>query len=363
MQPRKTPTYVLFLLLSISIQACNSNSAHENKVEVRPTEVKIIKAFRGDIYTEIHATGTILPKHESYIGPKVSGRIEKFYADEGDFVQKGNPLLSLEQVRFKLAFSEAQAAHKENLAQLKNMELKLERKKVLFEKGIIDREIYDDIATEVELTRARVDTSRPRLDRAEENLKDSILYAPFTGFVVEKKMNTGEIFSGVSNEYVFHLVDTGTVRVEVNIFETKKRYVKTGQIVSVSVDAIPGKMFEGEITVVIPLIDAASRKFLVKIELANQDFRLESGMFARVRIPEKKRMGTLLVPAGAVVERDAGKVVFVANDALTASEKNVGTGLMTPEHVEILSGIEEGDRIIIEGIYAVRDGTPLIINE
>jgi membrane fusion protein (multidrug efflux system) len=292
----------------------------------------------------------------------VSGRIEKFFADEGDFVEKASQLLRLEQVRFNLAHEQAKAAYKESMAQLKNLESKLERKKALFEKGVVNREALDDSTTDVELGRARADTAKSLLETAEEDLKDSVLYAPFPGFVVEKRMNMGEIFSTVSNQYVFHIVDTGSVKVEVDIFETKKQYLKTGEKVSVDVDAIPGRMFQGEITVVNPLIDSASRKFLVKIEIPNPGFLLETGMFARIQIPEEKREAALLIPSKAVIARGDKKVLFIAGEK-TAAERHIKTGLITSEIVEVLEGVEEGERVIVEGLYAVKDGTPLIIVE
>ncbi len=344
------------------LQACGSNSADEQKERLRPAGVKITEAVKGDISTEIHATGTILPKDEAYIGPVVSGRIEKFFVDEGDFTEKGDPLLQLEQIRFSLALKEAKAAYAESLAQLKNTELKLKRNRELFEKNIIDKEILDNIKTDAELTRARADIARARFERAEQDLKDSVLYAPYRGFIVERKMNKGEFYSTLSNDYVLHLVDTSSVRIEVNIIETKKQWIKAGKKVLVFVDAIPGKTFDGEITTVNPLIDPVSRKFLVKIEIPKNDFTLESGMFARVMIPEEKRTNTLLVPADALVNRDGKRTLFVAEEK-RAVIKQVRTGLITHELVEILDGIKEGDSVIVDGMYAVKDGTPLLIQE
>jgi HlyD family secretion protein len=341
--------------------ACGSNSADEQKESLRPTEVKVVEAQRGDIATVIQATGTISPNHESYLGPRVAGRIEIFFADEGDFVEQGAPLLNLERVRFELALNEARAACAESRSAQKNVELKLKRNQELLARGVINKEAFDDMATENELARARADMARSRLERAEEDYKDSVLHAPFAGFVVERRMNTGEMFSGMPNEYVFHLVDTCTVKVEVDVFETKKQYVVPGKATVVAVDALPGRKFEGRISVVNPLVDRTSRKFLVKIEIPNPNFELESGMFARVEIPEEQSAGTLVVPAGAVIERQGRKVVFVA-EAQRAVERAVFTGLTTAERVEIRAGLQPGERIIVDGLYAVKDGTPLKIS-
>ena len=362
MQNRKNMFIALTGILLLSFCSCSQDSDSGQKENGRQAAVRIVKAFKGDILTQINATGTIAPARESYLGPKVGGRIEGFFADEGDFVEKKSPLVSLEPLRFKLALKEAEAAFRESRAHQKNLESKLKRHEELFERGIINREALDDITTEMELASARADIAGVHLENASEDMADSVLYAPFSGYVVERKMNTGEAFSALSNDFVFHVVDTSTVKVELYIFETKKQYIKTGENVLVTVDAVPEKVFSGKITVVNPFVDSASRKFLVKIEIANPDFMLETGMFARVAIPEKQRTNVLLVPSSAVLEREDKQVLFVAEEN-AAAIKTISTGVVTHEFMEILSGIKEGDAVIVDGLYAVRDGTTLLIQE
>lgn len=341
------------------IFGCSSDSRSGSDAP-RPAGVKITEAYRGDIALTIQATGTIAPQHETFLGPKVGGRIEALFVDEGDFVEKGAPLMRLEQIRFQLALEEARAAAKESNAQLKNAERTFKRTRKLFEQGVADKQLYDDTVTEVELARARAAVAAARLECAQEDFKDSVLYAPFSGFVVKRRMNTGELFAAKANEYVLHLVDTSTVKVEVHVFETKKQFVLVGKKVEVMVDAVPGAVFTGAITVVNPMIDPVSRKFLVKIEIPNPDFQLESGMFARVSIPERRSLQTLLVPAAAVTERDGRQVVFVA-DQDVARKRPVKTGMVTHEIVEIADGLSAGEQVIVDGLYAVKDGTPLVV--
>jgi len=362
---RKTSknTIKFLCVLALLTYGCGANDDKGSGDTAKPARVRVAKVIKGDIETEIKVTGTILPDRETFIGPKVSGRIDRFFVDEGDFVEKGKPIVQLEQVRFDLMVKEAEASYHESLSSLKNLEKKLIRQKDLFKKGITDKERFDDIVTDVDLARARADMAKSRFNTAKEDMKDSVLNAPFSGFVVERKMNTGEMYSGRSGDYVFHMVDTNSVKVELNIIETKKRYIKTGKTVSVLVDAIPDKVFEGKIEVVNPFVDTASRKFLVKVKLDNPDLMLSSGMFARVIIPEEQHTGILLVPAVALIEREAGKLIFLAREG-KAVARPVKTGLRTHEFSEISDGdIKEGDPVIIDGFYAVKDGTPIIIQE
>jgi membrane fusion protein (multidrug efflux system) len=361
---RKTSKIIKFLcVLTLLFYGCGSNDDKDSGDTVKPARVRVGKVLKGDISTEIKVTGSILPERETFIGPKVSGRIDKFFVDEGDFVKKGSPLVQLEKVRFDLMYKEAEASYNESISSLKNHKKKLVRQKDLFEKGITDKERFDDIVTDVDLARARAEMSKSRFNTAKEDVKDSLLNAPFSGFVVERKMNIGEMYSGRSGDYVFHLVDTSSVKVELNIIETKKRYIKKGKTVSVLVDAMPGKVFEGKIEVVNPFVDTASRKFLVKVKMDNPDLMLESGMFARVCIPEEQHSNVLLVPAEALIEREGEKLIFLARGG-KAVARVVKTGLSTHKFSEISDGdIKEGDPLIVDGFYAIKDGSPLLVEK
>ena len=362
---RKTSKKLIKIVcvLGLLFYGCGSKADKGTDDTAKPARVRVAKIIKGDISTEIKVTGTILPNRETFIGPKVGGRIDKFFVDEGDFVEAGKPLVQLEQVRFTLMYKEAEASYKESLSSLKNTENKLVRQRDLFEKGIIGKESFDDIVTEADLAKARAEMAKSRFNNAKEDMTDSVLQAPFSGFVVERKMNAGEMYTGMSGEYVFHLVDTSSVKLELNIIETKKRYIKPGKMVTVLVDAIPNRVFEGKIEVINPLIDKASRKFLVKIKIDNSDLMLESGMFARASIPEEKHTDVLLVPAAAVIDREGKTLIFLARGG-KAVLRSVKTGLKTHEFLEVTDGdIKAGDQVIMDGFYAVKDGSPLTIEK
>ncbi len=349
-------------LLLFFICTCSPDNPGSSRQETRPVEVQTAKVIKGEIRTFIDTTGTIIPERETFIGPKVIGRIEEFFADKGDRVEKGRPILRLEQTRFKLSVEEAEAAYKESVAHLKNMQQKLKRNQELYASQIIDRDMYETIKTETELAQARADIALSRLSQVREDLKDSVLHAPFSGFVVERKMNIGEFYSPQSSQYVFHIVDTARVEIETHIFETKKEYITIGKNAYITVDALRGKLFEGRISVVNPFIDTSTRRFLVKVEIPNPDFMLEPGMFARVRIPEEEKQDVLIVPADAIIEREGRKLLFVA-DGNRAFERNIATGITTHDRIELLEGATEGESVITDGLYAVKHQTAIVVRE
>jgi len=357
----KLPIMIISLSFLLLALGCGSNGS--KTIEEEPViPVLATKVKRGDISSYINTTGAIFPKQESMISPKISGRIEKLYVDEGDQVKKGQTLVRLEQERLLIVVKEAKASLKEAQAQLKNLQATLKRNQKLFEEGVIDSQRFDDTKTEKDLAQARVQRARAVLERVQQDLKDSIITAPFSGFIVEKMMNEGEMATTMPPSNIFHLVDTSRVKVECGITERKRRSIRVGKEVLIELDAYPDEVFNGKITTVNPKVDLNSRTFKIKIEIPNPDFRLESGMFARIRIIEKESKNALLIPQRAIIEQGGSKKVFVVENN-RALEKSITTGIINHKIVEVRKGLTEDDIVVTEGFYALKDGIKVIIKE
>ena len=345
----------------IAATGCDSNDA-KTVTEEPMISVIATKVARDDIVSFIFTTGTIFPQQESMISPKTSGRIEKLYVDEGDRVLKGQPLVELEQERLRIVVKEAEAYLKEAQAHLRNLESTVKRNQTLFEKGIVDSQRFDDTTTERDLAEARVQRLEATLERAQQDLKDSVITAPFDGFIVEKMMNEGEMATTMPPSNIFHLVDTNTVKIECGVNEGKRRSVKVGKEVVIELDASPGEIFMGKIAVVNPLVDPNSRTFKVKIAFPNPDFKLESGMFARVRIIDRVSKNTLLIPQRVIVDEGTAQKVFVVEEG-RAVGKVITTGIVNHPLVEVKTGLEENDIVVTEGFYSLKDGIKVTIKE
>lgn len=357
----KSLTRIIALPLLCLTLGCGSNSA-ETVFEEPVIPVLITKVKRDDIVSYIYTTGTIFPKQESMISPKTSGRIEKLYVDEADRVKQGQPLVMLEQERLRIEIKEAQASLKEAQAQLKNVEATLKRNQKLFEEGVLDSQSFDDVTTERELAKARVQRADATLERVQQDLKDSVITAPFNGFIVEKMMNEGEMATTMPPSNIFHLVDTSSVKIECNITEERKKSISVGKEAAIELDAYPGEVFTGKVTTVNPKVDIDSRTFKIKIEIANADYRLEPGMFARISIIERQSKQTLLIPERVIMEEGQTKKVFVVENG-KAVEKSITTGLVNPPFIEVTAGLQENDLVVTEGFYSLKDGIKVTIQE
>ncbi|MCK5422817.1 MAG: efflux RND transporter periplasmic adaptor subunit, partial [Deltaproteobacteria bacterium] len=251
---------------------------------------------------------------------------------------------------------------KETEAQLKNLQATLKRNQRLFEEGVIGSQQFDDTTTERDLAEARVQRAEAVLERMQQDLKDSVITAPFDGFIVEKMMNEGEMATTMPPSNIFHLVDTSRIKIECGITEGKRKSIKVGEEVLVTVDAYPDEVFTGKITTVNPKIDLKSRTFKIKTELPNPSFRLESGMFARIRIIESESKNALLIPQRVIISGEVEKKVFVVENG-RAVEKSIVTGIMDHPIVEVTEGLKEGDIVVTEGFYALKDGIKVRVKQ
>jgi RND family efflux transporter MFP subunit len=157
------------------------------------------------------------------------------------------------------------------------------------------------------------------------------------------------------------VVDISRVRLTANIVEKDLKQLQVGDATRVEVDAYPGEVFSGRIARVSPVLDPATRTAPIEIEIPNGDYRLKPGMYARVGITTNTKKDALVVPANAVIDLGGRRGVFFAQNEV-AVFRAVQAGLEQEDVVEILSGVNEGDRVITTGASALRNGDRVIVN-
>lgn len=335
--------------------------------------VVVTPVIRGEITSYVEASGTIFPARESKIGSKISGKIEKIYADEGDMVQKGQPLVKLDQTDLIITQKQAEGNLRTAEARAEQARLNLEKIKKewirlsrLHQKGVISQQQYDDInmnyriaQTQLKLVNGEVQQARITLDMAKQQLLNSVTLSPFSGVVVKKFVNEGEMISIMPPVPLFWIMNIEYVKVEVEVPEIEITTIKVGQRARIRGDSFPNRVFEGRVSVINPLVDPTSRTFRVKIDIANPRYILKAGMFARVQIVVDEHKGVLLVPRDALLTRDGKQNVFVAENPY-AIMRPVEVGLTNDLHVEITSGVNEGEMVVVKGGYGLEDGAKII---
>ena len=345
-------------------------------------EVAVEGVQKRDLVEKVSATGEIKPKKNVNISTDVAGKILKILVEEGDVVQKGQLLIKIDSAiyesnadRDREIISSSRSDLLTQEANLKKARRYLERRKQLFDEGLISRELYEDAVIQQEIAQANRQSNLHRIEQARASLKstsDAIrktsIASPIDGIVTSLKVEEGEVaIIGTMNNpgtVLLTIADLSVMVAEVLVDETDVVKVRTGKRAQVTVDAIPGKTMDGRVTEVgNSAITASSstasesRDFKTVITLENPPPTLKPGFSATADIVIEEKKGVLTVPIAALVilERDdprkkGGKVeregVFVVVDGRSAF-REVGKGIAGDMYIEITSGLKEKDEIVI----------------
>lgn len=361
-----------------------------------PMTVEFTTVRRAPLAEQILVVGNLIGAATVEVVPRVNGRLQSVDVRLGDPVRRGQVIARVEdreiqeQVRqAEASFQVTQASIRQREADLRLAKNNLERSKSLYDRQLLPQQTYDDTESryqaalaQLDLARAQFEQSKARLDELKVTLSNTIIMSPVDGFVGKRFLDPGAFAS--TNAPVASVVDIRTVRMVANLVERDLKRVPTGTPAVVEVDAFPGEKFSGKVSRVAPVFDPATRTAEMEIEVPNPGFRLKPGMYARVNLTVDTRPNALTVPANAVVNLDGRDGVFIPADgdgdgptagadarpaadaragaapggdrALTVRFQPVRTGIRDGDRVEIVTGLEDGARVITTGAAALKDG-------
>jgi membrane fusion protein (multidrug efflux system) len=338
-------------------QANGKGAGDEAAKAPPPVPVEVALPRRADMLAVYSGTSTVVADHAALIMPKVQGEIVAVLADEGDRVRAGQVLARLDGDQLRLELAQAEA-------NLRKLERDYERNVELQKRGLVSVTAFDNLRYELDAARATYDLAQLRLSYTE-------IRSPIPGIVIDRRGivrvgNTVTPVGGVietTDSALFAVADFDSLVVNVQVPETQMSRLAVGQPARVRVDAVPGRHFDGRISLITPYVDEATATFPVKLELEDPDGLLRPGMFARVDIVYERRPDALQIPRSALLDGDGPPRVFVATDG-TARERLVELGLSNGGYVEVLSGVEPGDQVVVIGQGALKEGAVVrVVNE
>lgn len=339
-----------------------------------PLTVELAPAKRMSITSEITVVGNLVGEATVSVAPRVAGRLQDISVRLGDRVGRGQRIARIEDFEIQEQVKQAEAALEVALATIRQREADLqlaktnaERSRSLYERQLLPKQTLDDnearyqsAIAALDLARAQNAQSKARLDELRINLANMVITSPVTGFVSKRLVDPGAFVS--QNSPVAEVVDVTSVRLEANIVERDLKQLKAGDPTRVEVDAFPGEHFMGRIARVSPVLDPATRTAPIEIEIPNSGFRLKPGMYARVGILTGSKKDALVVPSDAVVDLGGRRGVFTPLNQ-SAAFRTLQLGSESDEHIEVLSGLNEGDLVITTGAGALRDSDRIQIAE
>ena len=304
----------------------------------------------------LEAVGTVRATQSSQIASQTVGNIAEIRTQEGDRVQGGQVLAVIDDAQSRAAVEQSAAAVTAAQKEVTSAESELalaqstlKRYQQLYDKKSVSPQEFDEIKTRSQAAEARRDMARAgearagaALTQARTSLADTQVRAPFAGVVTEKKADAGTFAS--PGTPLFTLEDTRNYRLEAAVDESDIRVVHVGEAVPVVLDSLGNAEFHGRVAEIVPAADPSSRSFLVKIELP-ADTRFRSGLFGRAYFPRGVRTA-LLIPQAAVVERGQLRGVFVIDANQIAQLRYLTLGKASGGQVEVLSGLQQGERLV-----------------
>jgi RND family efflux transporter MFP subunit len=318
--------------------------------------VSVVSVQRADSPDLLEAVGTIRAAQTSQLASQATGNIVELRVHEGDRVQRGQVLAIIDDAQPRAAVDRAtageSAAQHEVAASDSDLVLAqstLTRYQTLYDRKSVSPQEFDEVKARYQaalahrdLTRAGQAQAKAALSQAHTSLSYTRILAPFDGVITEKKADPGML--AIPGLPIFAIEGLGRYRLESALNENDLRYVRMGESVPVVVDALESALQKGKVVQIVPAADPDSRSFLVKIELP-ADTRLRSGLFGRAQFSRGNR-SALLIPKTAVVERGQLQGVYVLDQNKIASLRYVTLGKTAGSVVEVLAGLQEGERLV-----------------
>jgi len=303
-----------------------------------PRAVELATVERGPAIRAVYATGTVESVREAEIAPTIRGRIEAINCIEGEKVVAGAPLVEFDRVEAAARVADAQAA-------LAFQRQELDRFRELAERNTVSRQTFERTQSEYERARAALATAQQRLE-------DMTLKAPFDAVVLRKEHEVGDVLD--AGETVCWLGQEQPFRVSADVDEEDIPMVERGQRALVKADAFPDEAFEATIGELTPRGDSIDKSYRVRMMLP-ADAPLLVGMTVEVNIIVREVDNALLIPAAAL--RD--DAVWLVHDEIV-ERRPVETGIIGQERIEIVAGLADGDRVVLDPPLDLEDGDAVV---
>ncbi|MHB8910703.1 MAG: efflux RND transporter periplasmic adaptor subunit [Syntrophales bacterium] len=360
------PIFGLFLAAAVFLLGCGEKvtpgAAQVKRQTISGVSIATLSPTSVDEFTE--AMGTVKAAKTSHVASRVMGTVTSLLVKEGDAVEKGQLLLTIDDRDVVQKVRAAEAGHQEAIKALESAKQNLEltdmthrRYKTMYEAKAISRQEMDQFDTQKKVAALDYERVQEMVNRASAGLSEAKIYLGFTGvtspvkgLVTEKKTEAGSM--AVPGMPLLTVEDTSAYHAEITVDERLSGTVRTGMPVMVSIEAI-NRRLSGKVTEILPAVDPQSHSFTVKISVSGPGLR--SGLYAKARIPRGKRE-MILAPKTAVVEKGQLTGVYAVDGQGIVSYRLIRTGTEYDGKWEILSGLKAGDRIIVQGVEKAVDG-------
>jgi len=371
-----TVTTIIFLT-GLLLAGCGSGSS-ENGNSGRDfsqmrgggpaTSVEVVPVQTASISDQIRSFGTIRAQDVVNINPQVSNRVTRIHADLGDSVRVGDLLAKIYDVPFRDAFEQARAQYRQSRIAFERDSTQFSRQERLFNSGAISSSEFDEARAVYSTSRSQLEAAEASLTNSREDLDNTEIRSPVNGVVLNRMIAEGDI--ATTGTTAFEIANL--VGYETRLFLPMQDWdaINVGLPVELRMSNRQETIAQGTISRISPQLNPETGLGEVVVSLVDVSSSVRQGVLAESRITLETRENTIVIPRSAMIENVETYIepetntvelrrnysVFVAQGDTVASRKDLTLGLEQGERVEVLSGLEEGQSLIITGQSALRDG-------
>jgi RND family efflux transporter MFP subunit len=381
---RKKIYLAMFIVLAIvaAVLYFNGILSTATPVEV----VTVSQVYPSQTLSQLNASGYVVAQRKAAVASKTTGRLVALMVEEGSRVKEGQIIARLENEDVVASLNQAEANLKAARANLEEAKAQMEdnlrtfnRYKQLVDGGYIARSQFDTAEAQYLRAKATVAASEAAVKAAEAAVQGAhvavdytLIRAPFDAVVLTKNADIGDIVTPLgaaanAKAAVVTIADLGSLQVEADVGETNLGLVKKEQPCEIQLDALPGTRFRGGVHAIVPTVDRSKATILVKVRFLDKDPRILPEMRAKVAFlsrplkEEEKKSLTALPPSSFVNKANQTSVFVVLEDRV--AEKQIKLGQPFGDMMEVLAGVEVGEKVVIKPHKRLRNGSRVKIDE
>jgi RND family efflux transporter MFP subunit len=341
---------VLLMALVFGIYSCNkanSDSQNSSTGAISTSySVSVIKAAKKEISDSFSQVGTIVAYNDVTVISETSGRVVKVNAEVGDYKPAGSILVEIDSELREAAYKAANVTYEK-------AKKDLERYEALYKEGSI-------ADMQIEQARWSFQSAESQYIVARRQLNDTKITTPISGIVTARYVNIGTMVMGApQSTQIANVVDISRLKVKVSVAEKDVIRLKVGEKVDVTTDVFPGSVFTGSIFSISSKGDEG-HTYPVEVVLRNSKLQLKAGMFGRVMFTPKTSGNLIVIPRESIVGSVKEATLYVVSNNV-AKIRPVTVGKEIGTNVEILSGLQEGELVVVNGQNNLSDGASVII--
>lgn len=372
---------IILLGTFIILQACGGNSESnqerfqrfQNARGQQATSVETITTERRDISKQIRSFGNIQAQDIVQVTPQVSNRITKIYADLGDTVSQGERLAKIYDIPFQDQYEQAMAQLEQSRINFRRDSAQYERQKKLYDRDLISSTEFDNASATYQNSKSQLQASHANLTQSKENLENTVIRSPVYGVVLTRNIAEGDLAS--SGQVAYEIANLIGYETHVYLPLQEWRNVNVGQSVTFRVSNEDDISARGRVARISPRIDPTTGLGEVVIALNEKDDSIYQGVLVEAVINVETHNNAIVVPRSALVENVQTLIepesntiqltrtysVFVVQDDSLAIKRDLRLGIEQGDQVEILAGLNAGEKIVVTGQNGLNDSTKVKI--